>query len=228
MTTKSKLCARKSIHHVPASRRLDTAAGQEAVALQRVEATIKAISSLEQLADRYTRVASQLATDAGNLSSQANAQNRDNPVGAIAGLIGTIGANSLEKDAWRNRMRARGAVRRMNRLTAALSEASDKGFNYLPDPAHMSVVFSTARRGTSGQLKISDDRVEYSESQTGAGGNPNARGFSTSCREVRSVRTRGSDFNVRVERQDITVSPIEITAENLLAEIFIACPMRQF
>jgi hypothetical protein len=201
---------------------------QTAAALQKVEATIKTISSLERLADSYTRAAGQLATDAGNLSSQANAQNRDTPVGALAGLIGTIGANKLETDAWRNRMRARGALRRMNRLTGALSEASDKGFNYLPDPAQMSATFSTINKGTSGHLKVEDGRLEYSETEVSAGRAATAKGFDVSCTDIRSVGMRGKNVNIRVEGQNVAVSPIGITPEDLLAEIFIACPARNF
>lgn len=104
------------------------AAGDQRLLLEHVQRVIAEIRELDRKFKAYSEAAEKQAQENSALRAEADRQNNGTAVGAIAGLLGNIAAMSGDGDARRNRLRATAALRRMDRLTAALSIASNQGF----------------------------------------------------------------------------------------------------
>ena len=108
-----------------------TVAEATAVAMRKIQDIIDAVGTLEQRLQMYTETAAKLESEAQGIRSDS-ASLGSSGVGAIAGLLGNISASKTENQSRQNKLRARGVLLRMNRLTVLLAEASDSNFSRLP------------------------------------------------------------------------------------------------
>lgn len=200
------------------------------VALARLHATIEAVRDLERRLEFYTADVSRVTAQVEGLKSQAASQrSTGGTLGMLSGLVGELAAKRTGADVKRNELRARGAMNRMNRLTANLADASDHGFDRLPDP-NAPAVFATSLDGMAGELGVSDNRIEFV-----ASGNDLQEpvrslrvGLEATCSSIDQVRRKGSSLRIRIAKRELTVSPGPAGLDDVMAEIFLACPHRQF
>ncbi|MBS1819337.1 MAG: hypothetical protein JSU08_15490 [Acidobacteria bacterium] len=194
------------------------------VLLEGVESVITQIRSLDGRFKQYSEAAEKQTQDNSALRAEANSQNNGTAVGAIVGLMGNIAAMSGDGAIRRNRLRAAAALRRIDRLTAALSIASDRGFDQLEAAVTGAASFPVTRGKLPGEMVITDGRIEYRETGTSVDGTA----FGAACQELRAVKAGRRSITVTTRAARLEVTPKNAQPEDLLGEILLSCPDREF
>jgi hypothetical protein len=213
--------ASEAAERLAAARRLADERTQ--ASLTRIRAVIGQIRELDRRMTEYSAVADRQAGEARALKVQADAQNAGTTFGAVAGLLGNIAAASGSRDARRTRLRADATLRRIDRLTAMLSVASDRGFDALPEPGPVTSVFAVTRKKTPGTLTVSDNRLEYRD----ADGTAAALRFAVTCADLKSAKGDQRSVTVKTTQAGVALQPSSVAPDIVVGEILLACPDKE-